>query len=149
MICTTHNTQIINRIEALMNKLSSLSPKEINYVCETKLKYYKIVALDSRILGDQCVHCFVDRTNGNVYKPHNWHKPDPRARFNLLEDPSFRHLLNTCDIDGTYLYHKIYKSGHKSRSAHRKGHQAKGKYSTRTQADTPEGAQDSGPVLES
>ena len=38
-----------------------------------------------RVLRGGSAHCFVDKTNGDVLKPHNWKAPAKHARGNIYD----------------------------------------------------------------
>ena len=62
-------------------------------------KYIKVV----HNFGHQrLVHSFVDRSNGNVFKPAGWAKPAKGVRANLVT--GLADLLLRVDYTGGYLY---------------------------------------------
>lgn len=65
-------------------------------------KYLKIIMKDSG--GQQHVHAFVDRNNGEVFKPASWQAPAHGVRFNLLFEQSREWLYEHADWSGGYLY---------------------------------------------
>ena len=50
------------------------------------------------------VHAFIDKHNGNMYKPASWRGPAKYARYNLLDDESYKECLSKADHCGGYLY---------------------------------------------
>lgn len=57
------------------------------------------------------VHSFINTETGGVHKAGGWTSPARdrngkvyQAKYNLLDDDSFKSLLFNCDIYGTYLY---------------------------------------------
>jgi hypothetical protein len=95
------------RIDRLCNQLafdytkrypSSLYPK--SYEVEAGRKYYKIWMVDN----GRCVHAFVDKATGNVYKPANYRAPAKGVRYNLLDDAAYKRCLKAADWSGSYLY---------------------------------------------
>ena len=50
------------------------------------------------------VHAFVDRNNGNVFKPASWKSPSKGVRYNLLDEYSRLSCLDKADWAGSYLY---------------------------------------------
>ena len=54
--------------------------------------------------GQQHVHAFIDRNNGEVFKPASWQAPAKGVRFNLLLDQSREWLYEHADWAGGYLY---------------------------------------------
>ena len=48
------------------------------------------------------VHSFVDKTNGDLYKPASWRAPAKKVRFNLLTD--WDTITQVSDPYGSYLY---------------------------------------------
>ena len=76
-------------------------------------KYYKIVQVEFDTFQgrneyrDSSVHSFVDKNNGNVYKPASWKAPHTKhVRFSFCEPKDLRKLLdpNFVDWAGGYLY---------------------------------------------
>ena len=61
-------------------------------------KYWKIQD------GDGSVHAFVDKNNGNVFKPASWRSPAKGVRYNLLDENSRLAILSEADWAGSYLY---------------------------------------------
>ena len=68
---------------------------------ETGKKYYKVVMSAH---GNRSVHCFVDKTTGDVYKSASWKAPAKGIRYNLLDAGSRNQCYNLCDWSGGYLY---------------------------------------------
>ena len=50
------------------------------------------------------VHAFVDRNNGNVFKPASYKSPAKGVRYNLLDEDSRLVCLLNADWAGSYLY---------------------------------------------
>ena len=50
------------------------------------------------------VHAFIDKHNGNMYKQASWRGPAKYARYNLLDDESYKECLSKADHCGGYLY---------------------------------------------
>ena len=50
------------------------------------------------------VHAFVDRNNGNVFKPASYKSPAKGVRYNLLDEDSRSLCLLNADWAGSYLY---------------------------------------------
>ena len=76
-------------------------------------KYYKIVQVEYDTFQnrneyrDSSVHAFVDKNNGNVYKPASWKSPHTKhVRFTFQKPEDIRFLLNPINVDwaGGYLY---------------------------------------------
>lgn len=63
--------------------------------------YYKIVRSDQDTKNDS-VHAFVNKTNGDIYKPASWNAPYKDTRYNIWTE--FNQLLHDCDWAGEYLY---------------------------------------------
>lgn len=86
-----------DKIEQLVK---GTDPRVPQYVVDEGRKYYKIVLHD----GQTSVHAFVNKENGDVYKPASWKSPVRDARYNLLDDDAREHLFNSIDAFGSYLY---------------------------------------------
>ena len=79
-------------------------------------KYYKIVQVEFETwegskyynqYRDASVHAFVDKNNGNVYKPASWKAPHTKhVRFTFQKPEDLKFLLNSKCVDwaGGYLY---------------------------------------------
>ena len=76
-------------------------------------KYYKIVQVEFDTFQgrneyrDSSVHSFVDKNNGNVYKPASWKAPHTKhVRFTFQKPEDIRFLLNPINVGwaGGYLY---------------------------------------------
>ena len=76
-------------------------------------KYYKIVEVEFDTFQgrneyrDSSVHSFVDKNNGNVYKPASWKAPHTKhVRFTFQKPEDIRFLLNPINVGwaGGYLY---------------------------------------------
>ena len=77
---------------------------DVEFYVKTLRKYYKIVFKDAG--GQQSVHAFVDRENGDLYKPASWRAPAKIARYNLLNEEHTEWLYQNADWSGGYLYLK-------------------------------------------
>ena len=64
-------------------------------------KYFKVV-MKNGLHGS--VHAFVNKQNGDVYKPASWKAPVKDARYNILDDVSREHCFTSVDPFGSYLY---------------------------------------------
>jgi len=75
-------------------------------------KYYKIVSVEYDTFQnrneyrDGSVHAFVDKNNGNVYKPASWKAPAKHVRYSFQSPEDIRFLLNPINVGwaGGYLY---------------------------------------------
>ena len=75
---------------------NSHDPKQ--FKLELGRKYWKINETNGG------VHAFIDRNNGNVFKPASYKSPAKHARYNLLDESSFLKCLLRADWAGGYLY---------------------------------------------
>ena len=76
---------------------------EHEYYLESGRKYYKLIHKDGI---SRSVHCFIDKSNGNVYKSASWKAPAKGVRYNLLDDDSRELCYSKCDPFGGYLYQR-------------------------------------------
>ena len=75
-------------------------------------KYYKVVQVEFDTFQnrneyrDGSVHAFVDKNNGNVYKPASWKAPAKHVRYSFQSPEDIRFLLNPINVGwaGGYLY---------------------------------------------
>ena len=75
----------------------------INFIEEGR-KYYKDCMLWRGTQDDVSVQCFVDRSNGDVYKAAGWKKPAKYVRFRMSDDNDRARLYNICEWAGGHLY---------------------------------------------
>ena len=75
---------------------------DVEFYCKRGRKYLKLIMRDAG--GQQHVHAFIDRNNGEVFKPASWQAPAKGVRFNLLLDQSREWLYEHADWAGGYLY---------------------------------------------
>lgn len=75
---------------------------DVEFYYKRGRKYLKIIMRDAG--GQQHVHAFVDRNNGEVFKPASWQAPAKGVRFNLLLEQSREWLYEHADWAGGYLY---------------------------------------------
>ena len=104
------------RINCLIDKLLANYAKQygdggITFDIVKGTKYYKLIQRDTKrsaLSGNTgaCVHAFIDRQSGSVYKPATWKAPAKHVRYNLLDDVSFAACIQDADWAGGYLYMK-------------------------------------------
>jgi len=73
------------------------STNKLTFTIETGRRYLKIIQ-------DNSVHAFVDKTTGDVYKPAGWKAPAKIVRYNLLDEQSRIKCYQCADWSGGYLY---------------------------------------------
>jgi len=71
------------------------------YEIETGRKYHKII-MDAN--GSRSVHAFIDKKNGDVFKPASFKAPAKHVRFNLCIMSDREWLMENADWAGSYLY---------------------------------------------
>jgi hypothetical protein len=86
-----------------IRKIDEINEKGVNheYYLETGRKYYKLICKDS---NSRSVHCFINKTTGDVLKSASWNAPAKGVRYNLLDDNSRELCYSHCDAFGSYLY---------------------------------------------
>ena len=80
---------------------------ETKYIYETGRKYFKVVRVEDEYKSNdehRCVEAFIDRQNGDIFKPASWNKPAKGVRFNLLDQDSLFELFENLDPFGGHLY---------------------------------------------
>ena len=83
-------------------KIQTYGPHKVIFFWFSRGKsYYKIIKSDHDIRSDS-VHAFVNKKNGDIYKPASWNAPYKQARYNIWTQ--FDKLLNDCEWTGGYLY---------------------------------------------
>tara|TARA_B100000131_G_C17978951_1_gene557765 strand:- start:344 stop:796 length:453 start_codon:yes stop_codon:yes gene_type:complete len=100
--------------DALQKKLSKQHPTIASgyaFKYSVHKRYIKIEEFTCRKPGSndfddssRSIHAFIDKHNGNMYKPASWRGPAKYARYNLLDDESYRECLSKADHCGGYLY---------------------------------------------
>ena len=81
------------------------APMGYSYDCDMPRRgqrYVRVVMIDRG--GARSVHAFYDQVTGDVYKAAGWKAPAKHVRFNLLDDASFRRMMDVADWTGRYLY---------------------------------------------
>lgn len=71
------------------------------FTIETGKRYHKVVMSAH---GNRSVHCFVDKTTGDVYKSASWKAPAKGVRYSLMDEESREQCYRNCDWSGGYLY---------------------------------------------
>ena len=102
------STYPIEELKRIQNGTANLMKFEIR---EGK-KYYKVVQVEYDTFQnrneyrDGSVHAFVDKNNGNVYKPASWKAPAKHVRYSFQSPEDIRFLLNPINVGwaGGYLY---------------------------------------------
>ena len=97
-------------IEATENGTANL----MKFVIKNGRKYYKIMQHDFDTFRDRneyregCVHAFVDKKTGEVYKPASYNSPAKHVRYDLRIIKEREYVLNpdNCGWAGGYLYLK-------------------------------------------
>ena len=74
------------------------APRHKEFTVSTGRKYYKILEDGSSVVA------FVDKVNGDVFKPASWNSPAKHVRYNLLNDSSRHQCLSNADWAGGFLY---------------------------------------------
>ena len=82
------------------------------FVIKTGRKYYKIMQHDFDTFQDRneykegCVHAFVDKNTGEVYKPASYNSPAKHVRFDMriINQRQQLHNPNFTGWSGGYLY---------------------------------------------
>lgn len=74
------------------------------FYIESGNKYHKVVMETGG--GNRSVHCFINKTTGDVLKSASWKSPAKGVRYNLLDEYSREACYDDCDWSGSYLYYK-------------------------------------------
>jgi len=75
---------------------------EVEFYITRGRRYLKLIMKDAG--GQRHVHAFIDRNNGEVFKPASWTGPAKDVRFNLMLEQSREWLYEHADWAGGYLY---------------------------------------------
>ena len=96
-LCDTLHTNLADRFPRMAD--------DYEFTYTTGKRYIKIIEItDKTSNSSRSVHAFVDRRNGDVYKPAGWAAPTKYVRYNLLDEKSFKRCLEKADHCGGYLY---------------------------------------------
>ena len=90
--------QLCRALEANYDRSYPNSHDPKQFKLELGRKYWKINETNGG------VHAFIDRNNGNVFKPASYKSPAKHVRYNLLDESSFNNCLSRADWAGGYLY---------------------------------------------
>jgi hypothetical protein len=88
-----------------INKIEEIKEKgvDVEFYLEEGRKYYKLIHKDGI---SRSVHCFINKTTGDVLKSASWNAPAKGVRYNLLDDNSRELCYSKCDPFGSYLYQR-------------------------------------------
>ena len=97
-----------DQLESIKNGTANLT----NFVIKNGRKYYKIMQREFDTFQDRnewregCVHAFVDKNTGEVYKPASYNSPAKHVRYDLriINDRAKLHDPNYTGWAGGYLY---------------------------------------------
>ena len=86
----------------------------MKFVIKNGRKYYKIMQHDFDTFRDRneyregCVHAFVDKKTGEVYKPASYNSPAKHVRYDLriIKDREYVLDPRNCGWAGGYLYQR-------------------------------------------
>ena len=73
------------------------------FYLEEGRKYYKLIYKTGI---SRSVHCFINKTTGDVLKSASWNAPAKGVRYNLMDDNSRELCYGNCDPFGGYLYQR-------------------------------------------
>jgi hypothetical protein len=88
-----------------IKKIGEIDEKGVDheYYLQEGRKYYKLIYKDG---NSRSVHCFINKTTGDVLKSASWNAPAKGVRYNLLDDNSRELCYSNCDAFGGYLYQR-------------------------------------------
>ena len=94
-----------DNVDYHINKIEEINEKGVDheYYLESGRKYYKLIHKDSI---SRSVHCFINKTTGDVLKSASWNAPAKGVRYNLMDDNSRELCYSKCDPFGGYLYQR-------------------------------------------
>lgn len=100
-ICDALYKRLVKRHESIASDYAFKYSVHKRYI---KIEEYTSRRPGSEEFDSRSVHAFIDKHNGNMYKPASWRGPAKYARYNLLDDKSYRECLEKADHCGGYLY---------------------------------------------
>ncbi len=97
-----------DQLESIKNGTANLT----KFVIKNGRKYYKIMQREFDTFQDRnewregCVHAFVDKNTGEVFKPASYNAPAKHVRYDLRIIKERDYVLNpaNCGWAGGYLY---------------------------------------------
>ena len=100
-VCNALKKQLSERFPSLTSDYDFRYCVHKRYI---KIEEFTNRKSDSNDFDSRSVHAFIDKHNGNMYKPASWRGPAKYARYNLLDDESYKECLSKADHCGGYLY---------------------------------------------
>ena len=100
-VCNALKKQLSERFPSLTSDYDFRYSVHKRYI---KIEEFTNRKSDSNDFDSRSVHAFIDKHNGNMYKPASWRGPAKYARYNLLDDESYKECLSKADHCGGYLY---------------------------------------------
>jgi CRISPR/Cas system CSM-associated protein Csm5 (group 7 of RAMP superfamily) len=93
-----------NYVSYHQQKIDEIKNRGVNveFFYKEGKKYLKIIMIDAG--GQRHVHAFVDKNNGDIYKPASWRAPAKYVRYCLMNDDHREWLYANADWAGGYLY---------------------------------------------
>ena len=94
---------------SMNNLLGRLTSDALEFI---KVKYYETTLHNGNPVTDKRgrIHCFVDKTTGDIYKPQTWRAPYTKGnnavRGNIYNPDTYQKT----DIHGGWLYHSSMRS---------------------------------------
>ena len=100
-VCNALKKQLSERFPTLTSDYDFRYSVHKRYI---KIEEFTNSKSGSNDFDGRSVHAFIDKHNGNMYKPASWRGPAKYARYNLLDDESYKECLSKADHCGGYLY---------------------------------------------
>ena len=100
-VCNALKKQLSERFPSLTSDYDFRYSVHKRYI---KIEQFTNSKSGSNDFDGRSVHAFIDKHNGNMYKPASWRGPAKYARYNLLDDESYKECLSKADHCGGYLY---------------------------------------------
>ena len=100
-VCNALKKQLSERFPSLTSDYDFRYSVHKRYI---KIEEFTNSKSGSNDFDGRSVHAFIDKHNGNMYKPASWRGPAKYARYNLLDDESYKECLSKADHCGGYLY---------------------------------------------
>ena len=90
--------QLVTRLQEDYDRRYGGSNANYKFEIQTGRKYHKIYA------KNQCVHAFVNKTTGEVFKPASYKAPAKHVRYDLRRIKDRERCFSNADWAGGYLY---------------------------------------------
>ena len=91
----------MNHFMEALNEMEAEHSKNFKYILPATYELNTRGSKNFKVIRDNSVYCFINKENGDIYKPAGWNAPAKDARANLLNYDSW---MGKMDVYGGWLY---------------------------------------------